>query len=119
MSDTNNIFSTGAGSGAADKLSEDTLLQYLEGTLTSAQQHEVEQWLAAEGMESDAIEGLQTLPSQETKHTISKLNRNLQKTLRQKKRRRRHPKTDSNTLIAIAVILMLAIIAYIVVRKAV
>lgn len=101
------------------KLPEDKLIAYLEGTLSPAEQHEVEQWLAEEGMESDALEGLKELKTEETKHTINKLNHNLRKTLMNKKRRRKPLKTDQLAWIAIIIILMLAVVAFVVIRKAI
>ena len=116
MSEQDNI--SPFGPGGKEKLSEDRLMAYLEGRLSHAEQHEVEQWLAEEGMEGDALEGLQTLRPDETKQTVSKLKHDLRKTLVGKKHKRRPLKTDYNTLIAIAVILLLAVVAYIVIRIA-
>ena len=116
MSDQNNI--SPFDNGGKQKLSEDTLMAYLEGTLSPAEQHEVELWLAEEGMESDALEGLKTLQPQETKHTVSKLKHELRKTMTGKKRRRRPLKTDIIQWIAIVIILLLAVVAYIVIRVA-
>jgi len=118
MSETNSILPLGSGNGKNERLPEDKLLQYLDGNLSPAEQHEVEQWLADEGMESDAVEGLQNLQSDETRKSINKLNHRLRKNLQQKKHKRRLAKTDYNTLITMIVILMLALIAYIVFRKA-
>lgn len=115
MSDENNILSTGGGKR---RLPEDKLMAYLEGKLSAAEQHEVELWLADEGMESDALEGLRKLKPQEAIHSVNKLNHHLHKTLLNKKRKRRRPKTDQFTWIAIAIILLLIVVAYIVIRKA-
>jgi ferric-dicitrate binding protein FerR (iron transport regulator) len=119
MSEPNDILSHHNGNEPTDKLRQETLMLYLEGKLTPTQQHEVEQWLADEGMEADALEGLQTLNAGETRQSINKLNDNLHKILRKKKHKRRLLKTDYNTLIAIALVLTLAIIAYIVIRKSI
>ncbi len=115
MSKPNDILSFDSGK---NKLPEDKLMAYLEGKLSPAEQHEVEVWLAEEGMESDALEGLKAIGPAETKQTVNKLNHNLRKTLLSRKRKRRPMKTDHIALIAIAIILMLCIIAYIVIRKA-
>jgi len=116
MSEQDNI--SPFGPGRKEKLSEDKLMAYLEGKLTTAEQHDVEQWLAEDGMESDAMEGLQALQPEETKQAVGKLKHGLRKTLVGKKQKRRPLKTDYNTLIAIAVILFLAVIAWIVIRIA-
>ncbi len=117
MTEPNNILPT--DSEKDKQLSEATLMRYLEGKLSPAEQHEVEQWLATDGMESDALEGLHSLKPEETRHSVSRLNHQLRTTILSKKRKRRKLKTDYNTIIAIAVILLLAIIAYIVIRKSV
>ncbi len=117
MSDQNYIspFET---NGGKEKLPEETLMAYLEGKLSPAEQHEVEQWLAEDGMESDALQGLQALEPEETKQTVNKLKHELRRTIVGKKRKRRPLKTDYNVLIAIGVILLLAVVAYIVIRIA-
>ncbi len=117
MSDQNNILPSGPENGKREKLSEEKLMAYLEGILTPAEQHEVEQWLADEGMESDALEGLQAMKPEETRRSVNKLNHKLRHTLLSKKRRRKPLKTDHFAWIAIAVILFLIVLAYIVIRK--
>jgi len=114
MSDMNEILSAGGG---GKKLPEDKLMAYLEGKLSPAEQHEVELWLADEGMEADAVDGLRTLQPADTKHSVERLNHNLRKTLHGKKRKRRQPNNNQFTYIAIVIILMLIVVAYIVMRK--
>ncbi|MCW3122738.1 MAG: hypothetical protein JWQ38_2230 [Flavipsychrobacter sp.] len=116
MSDLDNISSFGPGNGGKEKLSDERLMAYFEGKLSSAEQHEVEQWLADEGMESDALEGLRTLQPEETKHTVSKLNHQLRKAIINKKKKRRTLSTDQYTWAAIAIILLLIVLAYIVIK---
>ncbi|MFI5195933.1 MAG: hypothetical protein ACHQD8_02495 [Chitinophagales bacterium] len=118
MSDENNILSTGHGNGGKERLPEDKLMAYLEGKLSAAEQHEVELWLADEGMESDALEGLRKLKPEETMYSVNKLNHNLRKAMLSKKRVRRRPKTDQFTWIAVVIILLLIVVAYLVIRKA-
>lgn len=119
MSDQNHISPFEPGSGNRKHLPEDKLLAYLEGKLPPAEQHEVEQWLAEEGMESDALEGLQTMRPEDTRHTVNKLNHNLRKTLLSKKHKRTKLKTDQHIIVAIAIILLLVVVAYIVVSKSI
>jgi hypothetical protein len=116
MSDKEDILSFGKGKG---RLPEDKLIAYLEGKLTPAEQHEVEQWLAEEGMESDAIEGLHGQKPEDTKHSVSRLNHNLRKTIFDKKRRRKPLNTNNLAWIAIVIILLLVVLAYIVIRKSI
>lgn len=116
MSEQDNILPIHDHSGKG-KLSEDKLMAYLEGKLSPSEQHEVEQWLADEGMESDAMEGLRALSPTETRQTVNKLNHNLRRYILGKKRKRRPLMTNYLSWIAIAVILLLAVVAYIVIRK--
>jgi hypothetical protein len=106
------------GKGGKKPLSEDKLMAYLEGKLSPAEQHEVEEWLADEGMESDALEGFTTLNAGEARQSVNSLNHKLHKTLHHKKRKRRLLKTELNTTIAIAIILLLVVLGYILVRMA-
>lgn len=110
MSELNDIFSNDRG-----RLPEEKLMAYLEGKLSPGEQREVEAWLAEEGMESDALEGLQQLAPEETKQSAARLNNELHKMITSKKERRQ--KQIRNTpwsWTAILVILLLAILAYIV-----
>jgi anti-sigma factor RsiW len=114
MSDTNDIsFDPKKG-----KLPEEKLIAYLEGKLPAGEQHEVERWLADEGMECDAVEGLRALQPGQTKHSVDRLNHNLRKTLLARKRKRRTSRSDQQTWIAILIILLLVAIAYIIIRRA-
>jgi len=117
MSDTNNILTNDPGNSGQQRLSDDKLMAYLEGKLAPGEQYEVEQWLADEGMESDALEGLKKLKPDDTRHSVNRLNHRLRKTLLHKHRKRRPLDTNYLAWIAIAVILLLAVVAYIVIRK--
>ncbi len=117
MSDQQNISPT--DNSGRQRLSEDKLMAYLEGELSAAEQHEVEQWLADEGMESDALEGLHGMKADDTRHSISKLNHKLRSAILSKKRKRRSLKTEYVTWTAILIILLLAVLAYIVIRKSI
>ena len=119
MSDQNNILPPDPGNSGKAKLSEDKLMAWLEGKLSPAEQHEVEQWLAEEGMESDALEGLHELKPDDTRHIVSRLNHNLRKTILSKKRKRRPLQTNQFTWVAIAIVLLLIVLAYIVIRKSI
>ncbi|MBL7718913.1 MAG: hypothetical protein JNL72_08760 [Flavipsychrobacter sp.] len=116
MNELNDILSTG-GKG---KLPEDKLLAYLEGKLGPEEQRQVEEWLSAEGLESDALEGLQELEVTETKRAVGKINYELRKELgARNKRRSKHLKDNKWSWLAIAVVLLLAIVCYIAIRIAV
>ena len=64
------------------------------------------------------MDGLRTLKTDDTIHTVNKLKHDLRKKITGKKRRRRQLKTDHFTWMAIAIILLLAVVAYIVIRIA-
>ena len=112
MSETGNISPTGG-----KPIPEDKLMAYLEGRLSPAEQHEVELLLAEEGMESDALEGLKTIDTTDARQSVIRLNHNLHKTLHNKKRKRRPLPSNQLTWIAIVVILFLAIVAYLVIKR--
>jgi hypothetical protein len=116
MSDVNHILPENSGNRKPDKLSDERLMAYLEGKLPPGEQHEVEQWLSEEGMESDAIEGLNAISPVETRQMVGKLNRSLHKTLKAKKKRRQPLNTGMYTIIAIIIILLLSAVAYFVIR---
>lgn len=97
----------------SDKLTEDMLQAYFDGKLSAEQQHEVEMWLSETGMEADALEGLQTIPANESREITNKLNRELQQQLRKKPRRRSKAIKDNYwAWVAIIIILLLCILGY-------
>lgn len=98
------------------QLTDELLHAYLAGQLPPAKQHEVELWLADEGMESDAIEGLKQLTTEETKKSVARLNHNLRKATAPKKRRKNDAKVPLNALVAVITILLLVIVAYLIIR---
>lgn len=125
MSDQDNITNNMSNDPTKDRVSldaagqqpgEDMLMAYLAGTLTPEQQHEVEKWMADEGAESDAIEGLKMLNEGERHHSIHRLNHQLHKNLNSRKKKKRTAKTDSTTIIAIITVLLLAIVAWLVIK---
>ena len=101
------------------KLPDDMLLAYIEGALPPEQQHEIEMWLGQEGMESDAIEGLRSLSPAETRNTVTRLNHRLKKAITVRKRSRRYIKEGPWSYLAVIVILLLVVLAYIVLRMVV
>jgi hypothetical protein len=97
------------------KLPDDKLLAYLEGRLSADEQRDVELWLAEESMEGDAIEGLQALSVHETRKTVDSLNYGLKKEMHNKKRRHKQIKDNPWSWLAIIVILLMCVLAYIVI----
>jgi anti-sigma factor RsiW len=110
MSELNDILHNGKG-----KLTEEKLNSYLEGRLSAQEQHEVEQWLADEGIEADAIEGLKNIPASETAAITKRINHTLQQDLHKKSRRRTKAiKENDWAWIAVIIVLMLCIVVYVV-----
>lgn len=105
--------------GQYKKLTEELLLAYMKGDLSPNEQHEVEKWLSEEGPESDAIEGLQSYNTTETKRTVDELNRVLYNNLLRKKGKRKNQFTEGYWgWIAVVIILLLILVGYAVVRVA-
>lgn len=98
-----------AGKG---NLQEEKLMAYLEGKLSAEEQHEVELWLAEEGMESDAIDGLTTLSQQDTKDAIHRLNHQLRNQLKNTKSKRKHLQTNRWSWLAIIIVLLVVALGY-------
>jgi ferric-dicitrate binding protein FerR (iron transport regulator) len=117
MSYINDIFEADDTGKSRKPLSEKQLLAYFEGQMSVEERHRVEEWLAGDGMESDALEGLRELSPQDTKASIEKINFHLRKKIKEKKRARRLLRTDQVTLLAVCIILLLAVVAYLVLRK--
>lgn len=109
MNDFKNIWNEGGGN---DKLTEEQLMAYLEGRLSEEDRLEVEALLSEEGMESDALEGLQELSVEDAKSIKHKLNADLQKTLGKKRRSRRALASQQWNLIAIVVLILLLLICF-------
>lgn len=108
MAEANEIWNNGKG-----RLPEDKLMAYLEGRLSPEEQHEVEAWLAEEGMESDAIEGLKTIPANESKLVVNKLNYQLRGSLKGKTRRHSSQIIANQWgWLAIIIILLLCMLGY-------
>ena len=102
------------GKGNKGSLPEDKLLAYLEGKLPPQEQHEVELWLAEEGMENDAQEGLAALAATERTQSIGRINTKLHKKLAKPKRRTL--RTDTNIIAVIIIILLMVVAAYCVIK---
>lgn len=89
------------------------LMDYLAGKLSAEQQHEVEKQLAEDPFFSEALEGLeQAGDEKKLRATVDHLNRQLQKFLKQKKKKKERAFLFyKNTWIYIAVLFILALAA--------
>lgn len=101
-----------------DMLSEARLLAYFEGRLSPEEQHEVELLLSDEGMDSDAVEGLNELSAKEMKLATNELKHRLNKELKNTNRRKGLYRDQRWTLLAIFMILILCVLGFIVIRTA-
>lgn len=100
------------------EVDQETLLKYLQGKLSSEEEHEVEKNLLDDDFEADALEGLQTMP--DTQHIsvlVDQLNRDLKKkTSTQKKWLfKREAKLESWLLLTIVILLLLIVISFLII----
>jgi hypothetical protein len=96
------------------------LMDYLSGHLTGEQLHEVERSMADSEFVNDAVEGLQRITDKKDLQAyVDELNAAMQKNLQKKKLRRqkRRLKDDPWGIVAIVLVILLCIIAFVVVRK--
>jgi anti-sigma factor RsiW len=113
VSDQNPIFSQQSGA-----VSEEQMLAYLEGRLSPEAARFVEEALANEGFESDAVEGLNAMDGEEVKRMSARLNHDLQRRVKGGKRSRRRQMDNKWALIAVIVVLLAAALAYAVIHFA-
>ena len=99
---------------------QETLLQYLQGTLTPEKQHELEKQLLDNEFAADALEGLQQFEdrSQIAAYT-EQLNRELKKKTSRTKsyRRKRRVQAEPWLIIALIIILLLIAISYLIIHQ--
>lgn len=108
MSDINDIWNNADG-----RLSDEKLKAYLAGTLSDEEVREVELYLSDEGMESDAIDGLADVTTEEVQELAKKVNHKLQHELKKEKyRHKKHYKDNKWGLIAVLIIIVLCILGY-------
>ena len=102
-----------------DDLTEQELLQYLQGNLTPEERNAVEQRLAASEMMSDAEEGLRMADATKTSYAVNDINRKLAQQLQQQRRKRKQKPApnQSLTIIATFLILVLIVLAFLVIYK--
>jgi hypothetical protein len=99
---------------------QEELLQYLNSSLTAAEQHKLETQLNEDAFLNDAAEGLAQLANtNELPAIVHQLNAGLKATLEQKKKKRSRKRIfkDNWTYLTILVILLLAVLAYVVIQQ--
>jgi len=106
---------------AAQQVSEEQLLSYLEGNLSPDQQHQIEEVLLDDPFLNDAVEGLAAIKDKEQIGRITaQLNLHLRRQIKEKKalrRQRRKFNPDRQTWMYILVILLLAVLSWAVIKK--
>lgn len=103
----------------AGDLRDDELLKYLQGDLPRDEQHKVEQQIADSEFVSEALEGLQHIRNRRSiEQYVDDLNSQLHKQVTSKKKRKEKRKLKDNPwiLVAVAAVLLLTVLSYIVVR---
>ena len=102
------------------EVDQETLLKYLEGKLSSEEQHEVEKKMLEDDFEGDAIEGLQDFSNKaKIAALVEQLNQDIQKKTKKKKNlvHKREAKLEPWLLITIVLILLIAVITFIIIYK--
>ena len=100
-------------------VSEQQLLDYLNGRLSAEEQHEIEMRLAEHELLSDAEEGLAMIKDKEQIDAITaQLNTALTEQLKKRRKRKRRELPNQSLLIATTfIILVLIVIAFMVIYK--
>jgi hypothetical protein len=102
-----------------DELNAEQLKKYVSGEISPDEMHIVEKQMADSEFVNDAVEGLQAISSkQKLDNYVDQLNKNLHQHLISKRqvKDKRRIKDISWIIVAIIVILLLCILAYIVVK---
>jgi hypothetical protein len=102
-----------------DELNEEHLKKYVSGEASPEETHAVEKQMADSDFVSDAVEGLQAISSkQKLDDYVNQLNKNLHQHLISKKqiKNKRRIKELFWVIVAVIVILLLCILAYIVIK---
>lgn len=119
MSQQHNIHHSENEGKGKSTLSDEQLMAYLEAKLNAEEMRQIEELMSEDSAEADAIEGLQMMHPAETKRTVADLNRKLHsEILRNKPKRKGKFSEDYWGWIAIVIILLLIVVAYIVIRIA-
>lgn len=102
------------------EVDQETLLKYLQGKLSTEEQHEVEKSLVDDPFETDALEGLSAMENkQQITAMVAQLNRDLKKKTSRRKKWKldRVVRLESWLLLAIVLILLLSVIGYLIIHQ--
>lgn len=107
-------------SNLSTEVDQETLIKYLQGSLSEDQKHEIEKKMLSSNFDDDALEGLQQIKNKENiTSLVEQLNRDLQKKLNKKKQRREKLRFKDQPwlYIAIIIILFLIVVSYFVIQR--
>lgn len=96
------------------------LMDYLSGNLSGEPLHDVERSMADNAFLNDAVEGLQRMDNKKNVQAyVDELNATLHKSVAKKKQRRqkRQLKETPWSYLAILLVILLCVIAYVIIRK--
>lgn len=96
------------------------LMDYLSGKLSEQEKHEVEMWMVDNDFENEAVEGLQQMTgNKKLEGYVDQLNKELHQYISTKKDRREKRKINNPfwVYVAIALILLIIILAYMVISR--
>jgi hypothetical protein len=102
-----------------DDLKDDDLLKYVQGDLSKEELLEVEKQMVDSEFVNDAVEGLQTISNKKgIEDYVDELNRNLQKTVSTKRKRKEKRRFKDNqwTYIAVIIVLGICLVCYTVIK---
>jgi anti-sigma factor RsiW len=97
------------------------LMDYLSGKLSEQEKHEVERWMVDNDFENEAVEGLQQMAgNKKLDGYVDQLNKELHQYIEQKKDRRNKRRLSNPfwIYVAIALILLIIVLAYMVISRA-
>jgi hypothetical protein len=102
-----------------DNINEEELRRYLSGNISEEERYDIEKKMAGSSFVNDAVEGLQKFSShQKLDEYVKHLNKDLHQYLADKKeiKEKRKIKDLSWIIVAVIIILLLCMLAYIVVK---
>jgi anti-sigma factor RsiW len=103
-----------------DGITNQKLIDYLNGELSGREKHEVEKWMNDNEIANDAMEGLQHVKNKKNLQAyVDQLNKNLQHQLDQKKLHKQKRKLKQYPWIyfTIILLLLLCLVAFLMIRK--
>lgn len=113
MEDLMNILNNG------DELNEEQLKKYVEGNATPEEVRLIEEQMTTSPFVNDAVEGLQSLHKNKSlDEYVHELNKNLhaQLEIKKQKKEKRKIKDMPWIIVAVVIILLLCVLAYVVIR---